>query len=270
MNPNPKEIPSILEAKPLPTPTSEGKIETKGARIWYSVYGNGNPLVLLHGGLGNSENWSYVVEPLTRAGNQVILMDTRGHGRSLIYDETYSYGHMAEDVKTILEFLKINKAGFIGWSDGAVTSMILADRYPEMVTGVFYFACNMDDSGTLTEPNFNEQVISIFRRHRSDYERLNTSETKFDDFVGKVSEMQKTEPNYTASDLKRIKTPVCIAQSELDEFIKMEHAVYLADTLPNAKLNVLEGVSHLAPLQDPEFFATEIIRFFIQNLFTNC
>ena len=64
------------------------------------------------------------------------------------------------------------------------------------------------------------------------------------------------------SDLERIAKPICIAQSELDEFIKMEHAVYLADTLQNARLKVLEGVSHFAPLQNPELFANEIINFF--------
>ena len=262
MNPNPKEIPNLLEVKSLPTPTSSGDIETKSARIWYSIYGKGHPLVLLHGGLGNSENWAYLIEPLTLAGYQVILLDTRGHGRSLNYEETYSYVQMSEDIKMVLESLNINKAGFVGWSDGAVTSLILADQNPDIVTGVFYFACNMDDSGALEEPNFNAQVISIFGRHRNDYERLNTSDVSFDDFVGKVSDMQKSEPNYTVSDLKRIMSPVCIAQSELDEFIKMEHAVYLSDTLPNAKLKVLEGVSHFAPLQNPELFSTEIINFF--------
>lgn len=266
MNPNSKEIPNLLEARPLPTPTSSGDIETRSARIWYSIYGKGNPLILLHGGLGNSENWVYLIEPLTNAGYQVILMDTRGHGRSLNYEETYSYVHMAEDVKRVLEFLNIDKAGFVGWSDGAVTSLILAGQYSDIVTGVFYFACNMDDRGALEEPNFNTQVISIFGRHRGDYERLNTSDTSFDDFVEKVSDMQKSEPNYTVSDLKRITKRICIAQSELDEFIKMEHAVYLADTLPNAKLKVLEGVSHFAPLQNPELFANEIINFFNEIL----
>ncbi len=59
-------------------------------------------------------------------------MDTRGHGRSLNYEETYSYVHMAEDVKRVLEFLNIDKAGFVGWSDGAVTSLILAGQNPEL------------------------------------------------------------------------------------------------------------------------------------------
>jgi pimeloyl-ACP methyl ester carboxylesterase len=218
--------------------------------------------VLLHGGLGNSDNWAYVVKALEKTGRQIVLIDMRGHGRSQNIDGIFSYHNMAEDVVAVLEHLKIEKAGFVGWSDGAVTSLILADKHPERVTGVYYFACNMDESGALEEPNFNAQVIAIFNRHKNDYERLNRSAVTFDDFVARVSSMQKNEPNYTASDLKRIEKPVLIAQGEFDKFIKAEHAAYLALTIPGASLSVLKHVSHFAPLQAPEMFAQSVSTFF--------
>jgi pimeloyl-ACP methyl ester carboxylesterase len=73
--------------------------------------------------------------------------------------------------------------------------------------------------------------------------------------------MQRTQPNYAPSDLERIKVPVLIVHSEHDEFIKLEHAKYLAATIPNAKFHLLIGVSHFAPLQRPDLFNTIMIDF---------
>ena len=73
--------------------------------------------------------------------------------------------------------------------------------------------------------------------------------------------MQQTQPNYSAHDLAKISVPVVIVQSEHDEFIKREHAEYLARNIPNAELVVLNGVSHFAPLQRPEQFNNAILAF---------
>jgi pimeloyl-ACP methyl ester carboxylesterase len=67
---------------PLPFTSNQGYVENEGARIWYASYGSGAPVLLLHGGLGNSGNWGYQVPVLISAGYQVVLIDSRGHGRS--------------------------------------------------------------------------------------------------------------------------------------------------------------------------------------------
>jgi pimeloyl-ACP methyl ester carboxylesterase len=73
--------------------------------------------------------------------------------------------------------------------------------------------------------------------------------------------MQRTQPNYSAEDLAQISVPVVVAQSEHDEFIKREHAEYLAQTMPDAEFIVLNNVSHFAPLQRPEQFNTAMLKF---------
>ncbi len=73
--------------------------------------------------------------------------------------------------------------------------------------------------------------------------------------------MQRTEPNYSAADLAGISVPVTILHSQLDEFIKPEHAHYLAGTIPNAELVPLPDVSHFAPLQRPALFNTSLLTF---------
>jgi len=73
--------------------------------------------------------------------------------------------------------------------------------------------------------------------------------------------MQRTQPDYSAQDLADIHVPVVIAQSEHDEFIKFEHAEYLAQAIPGARLVVLPDVSHFAPWQEPDLFTGTILDF---------
>lgn len=249
-------------AAPLPDPVSEGYIESEGARIWYAEFGKGRPIVLLHGGLGNSGNWGYQVPAFIENGYRTIVIDSRGHGRSTRDGRAYSYALMARDLKAVLDALDIEETGLVGWSDGAVVALIFADLYPERVAGVFYFGCNMDQDGTHEMIELGPTVMACFTRHRADYERLSQNPEGFDELVEAVTTMQKTQPNYSESDLKKISVPVIIVHSESDEFIKEDHSRYLARSIPNAEFLLLRDVSHFSPLQRPGLFNQVLFKYF--------
>ncbi len=247
-------------ALPLPTDGAEGIVENDGARIWYAAYGVGQPVILLHGGHGNSGNWGYQVPALVEAGRRVVVVDSRGHGRSTRDGKPYSYDLMATDVAAVMDALAIPKAPIVGWSDGAVVGLALARKVPARVTGVFYFACNVDDSGT--KPfEFTPVIGRCLSRHKQDYAALSATPDAFQEFMDAVSAMQSSQPNYAAADLAGIAVPVTVAQAEHDEFIRPEHAVYIARTIPGAELVMLPGVSHFAPLQRPALFNAALIDF---------
>ena len=248
-------------ALPLPTSDEQGYIDSDGARIWYASCGCGPAVILLHGGLGNSGNWGYQVSALIKHGYHAVVIDSRGHGRSTRDEQPYSYELMAADVLAVMNKLDIDKAAFVGWSDGACTSMIVASQHSERVAGVFFFACNMDPSGTKELTEFTPILKCCISRHMKDYAQLSATPDQFDAFSEAVGQMQRTQPNYSASDLARIHVPVAIVQSEHDEFIKREHAEYLAGSIPNAEYIFLPGVSHFAPLQQPEQFNSTVLKF---------
>lgn len=248
------------EGAPLPLTTTQGYVENEGARIWYAAYGAGAPVILLHGGLGHSGNWGYQVPALIDGGYRVIVVDSRGHGHSTRDERPFRYELMASDVLAVMDALNIQKAALVGWSDGACIALILADQIPERAAGVFFFACNMDPSGT-KEFEFTPIIQRCINRHIQDYKQLSPTPDQFDAFSEAVGQMQRTQPNYSASDLTRIRVPVVIAQSEHDEFIKREHAEYLAQNIPNAQLVELKGISHFAPLQRPDLFNAAIFAF---------
>ena len=247
-------------AAPLPTTHDQGYVEHDGARIWYATYGSGSPIILLHGGLGHSGNWGYQVPVLVRSGYRTVVIDSRGHGRSTRDERPYTYQMMASDVLAVMDALHLEQAALVGWSDGACTALVLASNAPARMAGVFFFACNMDPSGT-KEVELSPILKRCFSRHVKDYEQLSATPDQFDEFSAAVNLMQQTQPNYSPNDLAQISVPVAIAQSEHDEFIKREHAEYLARSIPNAELVILASLSHFAPLQRPEQFNSAMLAF---------
>lgn len=255
-------------AIPLPPNADfEGYLEHAGAQIWHARLGAhgksaGPTVVLLHGGLGHSGNWGFQVRALQDAGYDVLLIDSRGHGRSTRDERPYSYAQMADDLLAVLDARGIGKAALVGWSDGAVTGLLTAIRAPERVAGLLYFACNVDSSGTKEfsmEPD--SPLARCFSRHTKDYRELSATPDAFEEFCEAVGTMQRTQPNLTAEQLRSVAVPVTVVQAEHDEFIRPEHAEYLSATIPEAQLVRLPGVSHFAPLQHPELFNEAVLGF---------
>ena len=245
----------------MPVADEQGYLTNDGARIWYSTYGSGPPAIMLHGGLGHSGNWGYQVPALVKSGHRAVLIDSRGHGRSTRDSRPFTYELMATDVLAVMDVLHLEQAAVVGWSDGACISLILAMTAPTRVGGVFFFACNMDPSGVKEIDGSNPILERCFHRHAEDYARLSATPDQFKEFVEAVGLMQRTQPNSTPRELAAIRVPVVIVQSEHDEFIKRQHAKYLARSIPHAKLVVLAGVSHFAPLQRPDQFNQTMIAF---------
>jgi pimeloyl-ACP methyl ester carboxylesterase len=130
----------------LPKPVASGYKAVNGIRVWYAEFGHGVPVILLHGGLANSAYWGNQVPALARR-YRVIVMDSRGHGRSTRNEQPYGYDLMASDVLALMDTLNIRKAAIVGWSDGAILGLDIAIHHPERLTKLFAFAANSDPSG---------------------------------------------------------------------------------------------------------------------------
>lgn len=253
-------------ALPLPPTPDQGFVEHAGARLWYVAFGAGAPVILLHGGMGHGGNWGYQVPALVAHGYRAIVIDSRGHGRSTRDARPYQYAIMAADVLAVMAALGVARAGLVGWSDGAVIALMIAQQAPERAAGVFFFACNMDPSGAKDITEMTPILERCVGRHAQDYAQLSATPGQFDDFAAAVGLMQRTQPNYSADDLAQISVPVALVHSEHDEFIHRAHAEYLARSLPQAEFVFLPGVSHFAPLQRPALFNAALLAFLARIL----
>lgn len=245
----------------LPAPAQSGYANLNGIRIWYASFGTGAPVLLLHGGLANSNYWGLEVPALAQH-YRVIVMDSRGHGRSARDARPFGYDLMASDVLALMDRLHIAKAAIVGWSDGAIIGLDLAIHHPDRVSGVFAFAANSNPSGVKDvskSPAFN----AFIARAAKEYETLSPTPREYKPFLAQITKMWATQPFFD-SDLGNIRAPVWIVDADHDEAIKRENTLFMADHVPGASLLILPGTSHFAFLQDPETFTFAVLHFLKQ------
>jgi pimeloyl-ACP methyl ester carboxylesterase len=252
---------TLPQPAPLPHASTACYAKHAGARIYFTTYGDGPPVVLLHGGLANQRYWGDQVPALVQAHYRVVLIDSRGHGLSSRDRRPYTYELMASDVVAVMNVLHLRKVTIIGWSDGAIIGLVMALKDPDRVTRVFAFAANMDPSGVKDDVETNPNFVRFEAQAASDYASLSPTPGDFVDFQAAIEQMWAQEPNYSAADLAKITAPVAIADGDHDEAIKRQHTEYLARSIPGAKLVIFPDASHFAFLQQPEAFNAAVIGF---------
>ncbi|MGC2600694.1 MAG: alpha/beta hydrolase [Rhodomicrobium sp.] len=248
---------------PTPAPIHSersGQPSINGISIYYAVYGQGSPVILLHGGLANSDYWGNQIPALAQY-HTVIVMDSRGHGRSTRDSRPYGYDLMADDVIALMDTLGVPKADIVGWSDGAILGLDLAIRHPDRTGKVFAFAANTTTSGLKGGVAKSPVFAAFIRRAGGEYAKYSATPKDFNGFVKQIGKMWATQPNWTSTQLRAIKTPVFIADGDHDEAIKRSHTEYIAAAITGAGLLILPNASHFAFLQDPGLFNYAVLHF---------
>ena len=248
-----------------PTPTRpvaemEGKAPVNGVEIYYAEYGAGQPVILLHGGLGNSDYWGDLI-PALAPHYRVMVMDSRGHGRSTRDAQPYGYDLMASDVVGLMDYLKLDKADIVGWSDGAIIGLDIAMKHPDRIGRLFAFAANSTVDGLKADVLKSPTFAAYVERAGEEYRKNSPTPDEYEAFLNQIGAMWASQPNWTEPDLARIRTPVLIVDGEHDEAIRREHTEMLAKEVPGARLLILPGVSHFAMLQNPGEFNAAVLKF---------
>lgn len=243
----------------LPTPAESGLAPVNGIRIWYAEFGQGEPVLLLHGGLANANYWGLQVRALQQH-YRVIVMDSRGHGRSTRDARGFGYDLMADDVVGLLDYLKIRRVALVGWSDGAIIGLDIAMRHPERLTKLFAFAANYDTAG-VADVDHSPVFKAFEMRAGREYAALSPTPKDYNRFLTAITQMWAREPNWRRADFQRITVPTWIADADHDEAILPDQPITMAKWVPQAGLLIEPDVSHFAFLQDPEQFTRDVEHF---------
>jgi pimeloyl-ACP methyl ester carboxylesterase len=240
----------------MPRADVEGWVPVNGARLYYAVFhsGGGAPVLLLHGGLGSSDVWGAEVERF-RARHEVIVMDTRGHGRSTRSSAPLSYALLTSDVIGLLDTLHVPRTSVVGWSDGGIVGLMLAINHPQRIDRLVTFGANFDHSGFVTTPP-DSITVRLGAQYRASaeaaYRRI--SPDSFPALARAIGAMYRVEPAITPAQLGSIHASTVIVQGEYEQFITRAHAEQLAALIPGARFVLLPATSHGGPLQDPDGF----------------
>lgn len=216
------------------------------AKIYYEVYGEGKPIVLLHGGFSYIDQYKQYIPELSKK-YKVIAIATRGYGRSEIGSQKYSYNLLADDVKAVIQKEGKDKAIIIGFSDGAMVSYIVASKYPEVVDKVVAMSGPLGTSGYAKEgldwlKTFNS---SEFERYRPDFKGIMPQPQRWDEFIENLK-LLWVEPNIISFDsLGKIKCPVLLLAGEHDLYCRVEHMTEIKDHIKDARLILIPNASHI-------------------------
>ena len=247
---------------PAASPAAEGQTATiNGAALYYEDHGDpaGQPVLLLHGGLGNSEWWANLAPVLAAAGYRVVAMDSRGHGRSSWGDAPITQEQMAADALGLLDHLAIAKTDLVGWSDGSVIGLELAVNHPERLDRVVAYGANFTPDG-LHDLVPSDQ-LPPFERLVADYRRLSPEPERFDELASQLEALYEVAPNFGEDELGSITVPVLVLDGAEEEFIKPEHTRRLAELIPGAELVIMPGTGHFAPFAQPTEFNRIVLAF---------
>jgi pimeloyl-ACP methyl ester carboxylesterase len=246
----------------MPASTDHGTVDAHGADIYYARYGRAEApaVVLLHGGLGNSDHWAHQLPALVDHFS-VIVVDSRGQGRSGRTKATLSYDLMAEDVVAVMDALTVQRASIVGWSDGGEVALKLGIAHPDRVDRLFVFGANYDERGSKPRGSRTATFQAYAVRCRADYERLTPSPHDWGKYVDAVMPLYQDPMGFTADQLRGIQAPTVIADGDHDEVIVLDQVQEMAKLIPHAKLVVFDSASHFALWQDPAAFNRALVDF---------
>ena len=230
------------------------------AALYYEVHGpaDGQPVLLLHGGLATAEWWVNLAPVLVAAGYRVVAMDSRGHGRSAWGDASIIYAQLAADVIGLLDHLGTVKTDVVGWGDGAIIALEVAIHYPERLDRVVAYAAVITPEGVQFVPS---DQIPPFERVIADYRRLSPEPERFEELGAVLAALTTVGPNYSEAELQSIGVPVLILDGEADEFVTPDQPVRMVELIPGAELVLIPGTGHFAPFAKPAVFNQIVLEY---------
>lgn len=245
------------------TPAITEHVKLGDITMYYAAYGEGEPLLLLHGMLGSGDNFEKQVPEFAQT-YRVITPDSRGQGRSTGSDAPLSYHLMAEDMVRLMDYLKLDSAFIVGWSDGGNIGLDMAIHHPERVRALVTYGANTSPNG------LTPGALSFFKYSSletlqfdlgAEYLRLSATPDRLSVLVEQARQMALNEPKFTKDELAGITSPTLIADGMWEQVIDLNHVKSIAKVIPGAELLLIPGADHYAPAAKPAEFNKAVLDF---------
>ncbi|WP_214073853.1 alpha/beta hydrolase [Mucilaginibacter sp. dw_454] len=241
----------LIYSKGIPNYGTNGAVgkyaNVNGVKIYYEIYGEGHPLVVLHGNGGSIKDAAPFYPELLKK-YKVIAIDSRAQGKSTDTDAPLTYDLMASDINALLDELKIDSTFIWGHSDGAILGLIMAMKYPKKVEKLLAVGANIQPDSTAIFSwalNYSKKIV----KESSDVKER------------KLNQLMLDYPNIPFSDLSGIKIPVLIMAGDRDD-MRPEHTLKLFQNIPKSQLCILPGTTHAGPWEKKDLFFELLFDFF--------
>jgi pimeloyl-ACP methyl ester carboxylesterase len=221
--------------------------------------GTGTPVLLLHGGLSNSDELLNTIGTGLAERFRVIAFDRRGHGYTADTEADFHYDDMATETIRVLEQVVGGQAHLVGWSDGGIVGLLVVLRRPDLVDKLVVVGTNYHYDGAIPVDMDPESSL-IAALGKAYIERSPDGPEHLDVAMSKGFKMLATEPTLTTADIAQITRPVLVVVGD-DDLVALPHTVSLYESLPAGQLAVVPGASHALPLEQPDALTGLILNF---------
>ncbi len=225
-----------------------------GVRLYYEVYGRGEPLLLVHGNGGSINDLGAQIAHF-RKRYKVIAMDSRSQGKSGD-SSTLTYEKMTDDLAALLDHLQTGPVNVLGWSDGGIEALLLAIRHPAKVKKIAAMAANLNPTEEAIWPEVINLIKSMIAEMPAAQRKTPEGRREL-----KVTQMLLEEPHIDLRALEVIAAPTLVLAGDHD-LIRDEHTLEIYHHIPNSQLAIFPNSTHLVPYDDPELFNATVERFF--------
>jgi pimeloyl-ACP methyl ester carboxylesterase len=258
------------------TPTKKGHVLANGVNYYYEVRGRGEPLLLLHGGLGSIDMFGPVL-PLLAKERQVIGVDLHGHGRTALGERPISLVDMGDDMAVVLRQLGYEKVDVLGYSLGAGVAFRLAVQHPALVRRLALASAGYAQDGFYPEMlPMQAQVGAAMAEamketpmYRS-YAAIAPRPQDFPKLLDRMGELMR-KPFDWSEDVKKLQMPVMLIYGDSDMF-RLEHVVrfyqllggglkdagWMREHMSKNRLAILPNLTHYEVFMSPALATTAL------------
>lgn len=228
-------------------------VAVPGAKLYYETYGQGPPLLLLHGNGQSIAAFNQQIEPLARRF-RVIAVDTRAQGKSLeTVPQELTYDLFAADMRLLLDSLHLQHVAVLGWSDGGNTGLKLAISHPAYVSRLVVMGANLFPTTEALEGD----VLQLFRKQ---LQALAPRQDAQAATQKRLLRLLLEQPQMRFEELRAIKAPTLVLAGQHDVVLE-KHTRAIADNIAGAQLTIFPGASHFAPQEIPQQFNERVEKF---------
>ena len=265
---SPKQAP--VEAPPVVAPVAQsadmkpgasGYAEVNGIKLYHEIYGSGEPLVLIHGGLMTIPEMQSLVQPLAKT-HKVIAVELQGHGRTADTDRPYKIETMADDIAELLDQLKIPQADLVGYSLGGDVALMTSTRHPEKVRRLVAISVAYSRSGWYPEVQVGMSQVgsamaeNMMQTPTGQFSKQWPDPQRFPKFLDKMGKEMAEDYDWSAG-VKKLSMPVMLIYADNDSISIKHQAEFYAmlgggikepgwqnTQLSKARLAIIPGYSH--------------------------
>jgi pimeloyl-ACP methyl ester carboxylesterase len=253
---------------------TSGRVQVLGVDYYYEVRGDGEPLLLLHGGLGSGDMFGPVLPLLTSRGRQVITVDLQGHGRTNLGDRPLRCETIADDVVAVLTRLGRSKVDVLGYSFGSCVALRLAVQHPDKVRRLVLASAPFANDGWYPEMVAQQKQVSAALAPAMKDTPMYTSykavapKDEFPRLLDAMGDLMRQTYDYSA-EVARLKMPVMLVFGDAD-MVRPEHEIkfyqllggglkdagWNRENMPRNRLAIVPDVTHYELFSSPRLAET--------------